>query len=66
MIFFPTTVASLRSPLRGSLRLAVSLRSARSTVITRFIATMMALTSVYRLTTFLRKQISCVHGTFLA
>jgi len=38
----------------------------RSTVITRFDATMMTLTSASRLATFLRWQISCVHGTFLA
>ena len=38
----------------------------RSTVITRFNATMMTLTSASRLATFLRWQISCVHGTILA
>lgn len=38
----------------------------RFTVITRFNATMTALTAAGRLTTFLRWQLSCVHGTFLA
>lgn len=38
----------------------------RSTVIPRFIATMMTLPSASRLATFLRWQIACVHGTFLA
>ncbi len=37
----------------------------RSTVITRFVATMMTLTSAGRRATFLRWQISCVHGTIL-
>ncbi|MBB5035436.1 hypothetical protein HNQ65_005047 [Prosthecobacter vanneervenii] len=35
-------------------------------VITHFTATMMTLTSASRLTTFLRWQTSCVHGTILA
>jgi hypothetical protein len=38
----------------------------RSTVVTRFVATMMALTAASRLATFLRWQLSCVHGTILA
>ena len=38
----------------------------RSTVITRFVATMMSLTAASRLATFLRWQLSCVHGTILA
>ena len=36
-----------------------------STVVTRFVATMMSLTAASRLATFLRWQLSCVHGTFL-
>ena len=37
-----------------------------STVITRFIATMMTLTPDGRLTTFLPRQVSCVHAIILA
>jgi hypothetical protein len=38
----------------------------RSTVVTRFAATMRTLTSAGRLTTFLPRQISCVHPTTFA
>ena len=68
MIFFPVTVDSLSLTPSGQFVPHCLSRccSARSTVVTRFDATMMTLTSVCRLSTFLRKQISCVNGTILA